>query len=149
MHCNRFRIAAGDVRVRRMSWLLQIVKRSHPRCKRNRLVDLVRWLRDCDRGEFAVEMAQERAQGVGMQRGYANGLIAPTKQVCLGLRNSIAFIENERPSQHSQIQFLKNLDHGGYLDIHISRAGIHDMHQKIRLAQFLQRRAKGSQQFFR
>src|SRR5688572_6467379 len=94
MRCNRFRFAAGDVGGRRMPWL-QIVKRSQPRCKRSCLVDLAGWLRKCN-----PEMVQERAQGVGMQRGYADGLIATTKPVCLGRRNSIAFIEDERPPQH-------------------------------------------------
>jgi hypothetical protein len=131
-----------------MSWL-QILKRSQPRCKRSRLVDLAGWLRKCHPGEFTVEMVQERVQGVGMQRGYADGLIATTKPVCLGRRNSIAFIEDERPPQHVEIQFLKNFNHGGYLDVDVSRAGVYDMDKKIRLAQFLERRAKGSQQFFR
>lgn len=134
MRCNRFRVAAGDVGVRRMFWLLQIVKRSQSRCKRNRLVDLVRWLRGRHRREFAVEMVQERPQSVGLKRGYADGLIAMTKQVCSGLRNSIAFIEDERPPQHLQIQFLKDFNHGGYLDVDIHRAGVHNMDQKIRLA---------------
>ncbi len=75
-------------------------------------------------------------------------LIATAEQVCLGLRNSVAFVEDERSPQHLQIQLLKNLNDSGNLDIDISRASIHDMDQEVRLAQFLERRTKGSQQFF-
>ena len=126
-----------------------IVKWSQPRCKRNRLVNLVALLRDWDCGKFAFEMAEQGTQGLGVKRGYTDGLVATTQQLRLGLRQSIAFIEDKRSPQHLQVQLLKNFHHGGNLNVDISRAGVHDMDQKICLAQFFEGRAKSSQQFFR
>ena len=82
-----------------------------------------------------------------LERGNTDRLVPPAERFDLMGRDTIALVKDEQPRNCVQAEFLENGRDCRNLDFDIGCAGVHNLKQQVRLAQFLQRRTKGSDQF--